>query len=68
MSFVCACCLTSCGPAASGGLDVYADPGATAYDAQHRTHVIRRLRQRAENLGFSLIDLSTGEVMERSVS
>jgi hypothetical protein len=47
---------------------IYADPGATAYDAQHRTHVIRRLRQRAENLGFSLIDRSTGEVIQGSVS
>jgi hypothetical protein len=38
---------------------VYADPGADAYDAQHRTQVLRRLRQRAANLGFGLIDLST---------
>ena len=47
---------------------VYADPGADAYDAQHRTQVLRRLRQRAANLGFGLIDLSTGEVVEGSVS
>ncbi len=47
---------------------VYADPGAEAYDTQHRTHVLRRLRQRAKNLGFALIDLSTGEVVEGSVS
>jgi transposase len=47
---------------------VYADPGAEAYDTQHRTHVLRRLRQRAKNLGFGLIDLSTGEVVEGSVS
>jgi len=47
---------------------VYADPGADAYDAQHRTHVVRRLRQRAQNLGFGLIDLSTGEVVEGAVS
>jgi transposase len=47
---------------------VYADPGAEAYDAQHRTHVLRRLRQRARNLGFGLIDLSTGEVVEGAVS
>jgi hypothetical protein len=47
---------------------VYADPGADAYDAQHRTHVLRRLRQRAQNLGFGLIDLSTGEIVERPVS
>ena len=47
---------------------VYADPGADAYDAQHRTHVLRRLRQRAANLGFGLVDLSTGEVAEGAVS
>jgi transposase len=43
---------------------VYSDPGAAAYDTQHRTHVLRRLRQRAANLGFGLIDLSTGEVVD----
>jgi hypothetical protein len=47
---------------------VYADPGAQAYDARHRTHVVRRLRQRAGHLGFGLIDLSTGEVVEEAVS
>ncbi|MBI2828129.1 MAG: IS110 family transposase [Acidobacteria bacterium] len=47
---------------------VYADPGADAYDAHHRVHVLRRLRQRAHNLGFGLIDLSTGEVVEGAVS
>ena len=47
---------------------VYRDPGADAYDAHHRTHVLRRLRQRAANLGFGLIDLSTGEVTEGTVS
>ena len=47
---------------------VYADPGADAYDAHHRIHVLRRLRQRAANLGFGLIDLSTGEVVEGTVS
>ncbi|MBM4195378.1 MAG: IS110 family transposase [Gemmatimonadetes bacterium] len=47
---------------------VYADPGADVYDAQHRTRVVRRLRQRAENLGFGLVDLSTGEVLNGAVS
>lgn len=47
---------------------VYADPGAAAYDAQHRTHVLRRLRQRAEHLGFGLVNLSTGEVLNGAVS
>jgi hypothetical protein len=35
---------------------VYQDPGAAAYDAHHRTRVSRRLRQRAANLGFTLVD------------
>src|SRR2546427_6605892 len=39
-----------------------------AYDAQHRTHVLRRLRQGAANLGFGLIDVSTGEVVDGAVS
>jgi len=47
---------------------VYQDPGAAAYDAQHRQRVVRRLRQRAANLGFALVDRSTGEVLEGAVS
>ena len=47
---------------------VYRDPGAEAYDTQHRTHVLRRLRQRAENLGFVLVNRETGEVVEGAVS
>jgi hypothetical protein len=47
---------------------IYMDPGADAYDTHHRTHVVRRLKQRAENLGFALVDLSTGEVVQQSVS
>jgi hypothetical protein len=47
---------------------VYRDPGADAYDAQPRTHVLRRLRQRAANLGFGLVNLTTGEVAEGTVS
>jgi hypothetical protein len=47
---------------------VYADPGAAAYDANHRVQVVRRLRQRAHHLGFALIELSTGEVIEGAVS
>jgi hypothetical protein len=47
---------------------VYIDPGAEAYEAQDRTRVVRRLRQRAEHLGFGLVNLSTGEVIERAVS
>jgi transposase len=47
---------------------VYVDPGAQAYDAQHRTHAVRRLRQRAQHLGFGLIDLTTGELSDGAVS
>jgi transposase len=47
---------------------VYADPGADTYDAQHRTHVLRRLRQRAANLGFDLVNRATGELVEGAVS
>lgn len=47
---------------------VYADPGADTYDTQHRAHVVRRLRQRAHHLGFSLLDRSTGELVEGTVS
>jgi len=47
---------------------VYQDPGAAAYDAHHRVRVLRRLRQRAANLGFALLNRETGEVLEGAVS
>jgi transposase len=47
---------------------VYRDPGAAAYDAHHRERVVRRLRLRAANLGFVLIDRATGEQLETAVS
>lgn len=47
---------------------VYVDPGADAYNAQDRTRVVRRLRQRAEHLGFALVALATGEVIDGAVS
>jgi len=43
---------------------VYKDPGAAQYDLRHRNSVIRRLRQRAETLGFSLVNRGTGEVLD----
>ncbi|MDQ3937584.1 MAG: IS110 family transposase [Chloroflexota bacterium] len=46
----------------------YDDPGAEAYDAQHRVQVLRRLRHRAKMLGLALVDLTTGEVLEAAVS
>jgi transposase len=47
---------------------VYHDPGAAAYDAQHRQRVIRHLRQRAADLGLVLVDRATGELLEGAVS
>jgi transposase len=47
---------------------VYHDPGAAAYEAQHRTHLLRRLRQHAAHLGLGLVDLATGEVFDGVVS
>jgi transposase len=47
---------------------VYRDPGANAYDAQQRNRLVRTLRQRAETLGFALVNRQTGEVLETAVS
>ena len=47
---------------------VYQDPGAAAYDAQHRVRVLLGLRQRAAHLGFSLLNRKTGELLEGAVS
>jgi len=50
-----------------GDLD-YRDPGANAYEANHRIHTIRNLRNRARQLGFSLVNLETGELASGPVS
>jgi len=50
-----------------GDLD-YSDPGAQAYEAQHRSRVLRNLRNRAQNLGFGLVNLETGELVPGTVS
>lgn len=47
---------------------VHHDPGAAASDAHHRTRVLRRLRQRAATLGFTLVNFDTGEQLEPGVS
>jgi hypothetical protein len=47
---------------------LYQDPGADAYEAHDRARTLRRLRQRAGNLGFALVDLKTGEVVAGAVS
>jgi transposase len=43
---------------------VYHDPGAARYDAQHRDRLVRRLRRNAADLGFTLIEGTTGEVLQ----
>ena len=50
-----------------GELD-YADPGASAYEEQHRQRTLRNIRSRAKRLGFGLVDLETGEVLPSAVS
>jgi transposase len=46
----------------------YHDPGVAAYDAKYREQLTRRLRRRAANLGFALVNLETGELLEAAVS
>lgn len=50
------------------GKFVYEDPGADAYNAQHRARTLGRLRKQAANLGFELVSLSTGEIIPGAVS
>ena len=49
-------------------LPAVSDPAALRAFKILRTRVIRRLRQRAANLGFALVDHNTGEVLEGAVS
>lgn len=46
----------------------YQDPGAEAYEANHRERAVRNLRRRAETLGFTLLNAQTGELLEPVVS
>ena len=46
----------------------YSDPGADAYEAHHRLRTLRNIRNRAQQLGFGLVDLSSGELLQREVS
>lgn len=43
---------------------VYKGPGAASYDQANKESVLRRLRSRAENLGFSLVSNETGQILE----
>ena len=47
---------------------IYKDPGADAYDAARRGHLVRSLQKRAAHLGFQLVNATTGEIAEGSVS
>ena len=44
----------------------YHDLGAAAYLELHRTRLINNLRRRAQDLGLSLINLETGEVLDHA--
>ncbi len=46
----------------------YEDPGAMAYDSQHRGRTLSNLRKRSQTLGFALVNLDTGELLEGTVS
>lgn len=46
----------------------YKDPGVAAYDRIRREAAVRTLRDRAANLGFTLLNRDTGEVLADGVS
>ncbi len=46
----------------------YVDQGAAAYDQLRRDSTVRRLRQRAQALGFELVNRESGELLEGGVS
>jgi len=46
----------------------YNDPGAHAYEEQHRDRTLRNLRNRARQLGFGLVDVETGELVQGAVT
>ncbi len=50
-----------------GDID-YSDPGADAYEANHRTRTLRNLRNRAKRLGFALLNLESGELLQGEAS
>lgn len=41
---------------------VYQDPGPHAYSAIQRQRILRGLRQRAQQLGYALVDVTSGEL------
>ena len=46
----------------------YQDPGAHTYTARQRARLVRRLKQRADTLGFTLLNRETVELLGATVS
>jgi transposase len=46
----------------------YNDPGVQAYNEIHRARNLRNLRNRARELGFTLVNAQTGELLQAPVS
>jgi hypothetical protein len=46
----------------------YKDPGVSIYDLRYRESSFRRLRQKVDALGFTLLDRQTGQLMEDPAS
>jgi transposase len=46
----------------------YQDPGAAAYETENRSRTLRNLRKRAHQLGFGLVSLDSGELLQATVS
>jgi hypothetical protein len=46
----------------------YHDPGARAYETHYRGRALKNLRNRAQEFGFGLINLETGELLPGTVS
>lgn len=42
---------------------IYQDPGPDAYNAQQHQRLLRRLRQRAQHMGYALINVTSGELL-----
>ena len=50
------------------GTLIYKDPGANIYNTRQRARLVRRLKHRADTLGFALLNRETGEILETTVT
>lgn len=50
-----------------GDESAYKDPGAQAYGEQHRARTLQNLRNRARQLGFGLVNIDSGELLQGTV-